>query len=566
MAGSSAQITFAFLAKDAASKSINAIGRNLKGLGSTAKNVARGVALGMAAIATSTAAALGYAIKQASDFNETLNKTRVVLGDASAEVEAFAKTAASSLGLSETEALNAASTFAIFGKSANLSGSDLAGFSTQLTSLAADFGSFYNASNEEAITAIGAALRGETEPIRRFGVLLNDATLRQRAFAMGLIKTTKEALTPQNKVLAAQAEILESAAKTGALGDFANTFGGSLPNQVKALRANFANLTKNIGGAFLPAILKVFKALQPVFDELFGSLANETPKLKKFADTLAEGLVKKIPGFVKAAKRELPPLLDRIKGFFKEATKFATSVGKTLGPEGTITAGIALVGAKIGGLKGALAGVLSTVFTDFGFGPFESLLLGAVSSAVLAGLAQGLASQAALALIAAFKVRMTAAATIPTPIPGGGGGGVPPVVAPGVGFLSTIATALSGLFVVSQLQFAAQDEALKAMESGKAPLWQTLVSPWLWPGAIGDLFRGQQPAFTLPGGGMTNDPMSAKYANGDPNARAFGLYNNPMTAKYTSPEFNIYIGGSAVAKSVVPILAREYSLNPKGGK
>jgi hypothetical protein len=445
MAGSSAQITFAFLAKDAASKSINAIGRNLKGLGSTAKNVARGVALGMAAIATSTAAALGYAIKQASDFNETLNKTRVVLGDASAAVEAFSKTAASSLGLSETEALNAASTFAIFGKSAGLSGDSLAGFSTQLTSLAADFGSFYNASNEEAITAIGAALRGETEPIRRFGVLLNDATLRQRAFAMGLIKTTKEALTPQNKVLAAQAEILESAAKTGALGDFANTFGGSLPNQVKALRANFANLTKTIGSAFLPAVLKVFKALQPVFDELFGSLGKETPKLQKFADTLAEGLVKKIPGFVKAAKRELPPLLDRIKGFFTEALKFADSAAKTLGPEGTITAGIALVGAKIGGLKGALAGVLSTVFADFGFGPFESLLLGTVSSAVLAGLAQGLASQAALALIAAFKVRMTAAATIPTPIPGGGPGGAPVIVpggGGGGGFFGKISSAL----------------------------------------------------------------------------------------------------------------------------
>jgi hypothetical protein len=560
MAGSSAQITFAFLAKDAASKSINAIGRNLKGLGSTAKNVARGVALGMAAIGTSTATALGYAIKQASDFNETLNKTRVVLGDASAAVEAFAKTAATSIGLSEAEALNAASTFAIFGKSAGLSGDSLAGFSTQLTSLAADFGSFYNASNEEAINAIGAALRGETEQIRKFGVLLNDTTLKERAFRMGLIKTTKDALTPQNRVLAAQAEILDSAAKTGALGDFANTFGGSLPNQIKALRANFANITKTIGGAFLPAVLKVFKALQPVFDELFGSLSKETPKLQKFADTLADGLVKKIPGFVKAAKRELPPLLDKIKGFFTEALKFADSAAKTLGPEGTITAGIALVGAKIGGLKGALAGVLSTVFADFGFGPFESLLLGTVSSAVLAGLAQGLASQAALALIAAFKVRMTAAATIPTPIPGGG----VPVVAPGGGggtgiigtigkFFFPVAATIAGLQATMSEYF--NNPVVKVEQSGgfqQPSIFDVLFAP----GAI----FGRKKAF----GNSTDNPMTDKYS--DQTLPAFGTYANPMTAKYTSPTFNVYVGADAVADAVVPVISRDFRTSPRGGR
>jgi hypothetical protein len=61
--------------------------------------------------------------------------------------------------------------------------------------------------------------------------------------------------------------------------------------------------------------------------------------------------------------------------------------------------------------------------------------------------------------------------------------------------------------------------------------------------------------------------MTAKYANGDPNARSFGgVYTSPMTAKYSSPEFNVYVGGSAVADAVVPILTRDYSVNPKGGR
>ena len=328
----------------------------------------------------------------------------------------------------------------------------------------------------------------------------------------------------------------EGAAKTGALGDFANTFGGSLPNQVKALRANFANLTKTIGSAFLPAVLKVFKALQPVFDELFGSLGKETPKLQKFADTLAEGLVKKIPGFVKAAKRELPPLLDKIKGFFTEALKFANSAAKTLGPKGTITAGIALVGAKIGGLKGALAGVLSTVFADFGFGPFESLLLGTVSSAVLAGLAQGLASQAAIALIAAFKVRMTAAATIPTPIPGVAAG------AAATGAAATGAVATGAAATGAAATGAAATGAAAVGGFSLATVAAAIASPFLVAGAL--KAAGVQ---QIAQSGLTPQMIAAAQAG-----RAG-----------TDSTFNVYVGADAVADAVVPVIARDVRFTPR---
>jgi hypothetical protein len=53
-------------------------------------------------------------------------------------------------------------------------------------------------------------------------ILLNDATLKNEALALGLIKTTKEALSPANKVLAAQAAIYKQAAD--AQGDFGENF------------------------------------------------------------------------------------------------------------------------------------------------------------------------------------------------------------------------------------------------------------------------------------------------------------------------------------------------------
>lgn len=212
----------------------------------------------MAAVAGAGAALVGSSIKAASDLSETQSKVQTLFGASAGSVEDFAATAARSLGQSKQSALDAASTFAVFGKGAGLSGQELVGFSTKMTSLSSDLASFSNTSPEEAIEAIGAALRGESEPIRKYGVLLDDATLRNRAMAMGLTATTKEALTPQQKALAAQAEIL--AQTTTQQGDFARTSGG-LANQQRILAAEFANTKTELGMALLPIVLKAASAL-----------------------------------------------------------------------------------------------------------------------------------------------------------------------------------------------------------------------------------------------------------------------------------------------------------------
>ena len=141
------------------------------------------------------------AITAASDLAETVSKVGVLFGDSAKQVEAFAETAAVKLGQSKQQALNAAATFATFGKAAGLAGDDLAKFSTDFVGLASDLASFNNTSPEQAINAIGAALRGESEPLRAYGVLLDDASLRQAALELGIVSTTKNALTPQQKVL-----------------------------------------------------------------------------------------------------------------------------------------------------------------------------------------------------------------------------------------------------------------------------------------------------------------------------------------------------------------------------
>jgi hypothetical protein len=234
------------------------------------KKMAKSFALAGAA-AGSMAIKLGVdAAKAASDMSEEISKASLIFGDGAKEIERFSETAAKSLGLSRIEAMKANSTFAILGKGAGLTGRDLTKFSTSATTLAADLGSFFNTNADEAITAIGAALRGESEPIRKFGVLLNDSTIKAKAMEMGLYDG-KGALDVQAKSLAAYEVILEQT--TDAQGDFARTSDGAA-GQTKIFQAELDNLKITFGNNLLPIMTNVV------------TFANEKliPVIKNIAD------------------------------------------------------------------------------------------------------------------------------------------------------------------------------------------------------------------------------------------------------------------------------------------
>lgn len=239
------------------------------------------------------------AIGGASDLNEAATKTEAIFGKAGkAAVDAFAGKGAKALGQTRLQVLDAAASFGTFGKAAGLSGKPLADFSTKFSSLSTDLASFFNSDPAAVTEALSAGLRGEAEPLRQFGILMDDATLRQEALKQGLIKTTKQALTPQQKVLAAQAVIFKQT--KDAQGDFARTSGG-LANQQRILSATFSDLKTNLGAKLLPvatAVVSFFnnqlgpgiskvgeflKPLQTAFGAFFAALEE--------GDVTSDGLV-----------------------------------------------------------------------------------------------------------------------------------------------------------------------------------------------------------------------------------------------------------------------------------
>lgn len=219
-------------------------------------------------------------VTAASDLNESLSKTRVVFGASSKEVERFARTSATSLGLSRQAALEASATLGNLFVALKIGKAPAADMSTTMVKLAGDLASFNNVKPEEALEALRSGLVGETEPLRKFGVNLNDATLRQKALDLGLVKSTKDVLPPAAKAQAAYALILEQT-KT-AQGDFARTSGG-LANQQRILTAQITNLKARLGGALLPVVTAAISK----FNEWLPTILHVSSEIANFAKRIA---------------------------------------------------------------------------------------------------------------------------------------------------------------------------------------------------------------------------------------------------------------------------------------
>ncbi len=331
----SLSVVFDLISRDNASRGIRDVG---EAADDTSRRVAglskAGVAVG-AAVGGLAAAGLGAGLGAIKNFaagsvdafariEDATGAAGVQFGATLPSIVKFADAAAKNFGISKGAALDAANTFGTMGKAAGLQGPALSGFATQFAGLAGDLASFKGTSTEQAIEAIGSALRGEAEPIRAYGVLLDDASLRQEALAQGLIKTTKEALTPQQKVLAAQALILKQT--TAAQGDYART-SDSTANTQKTLSAEIENAQAKLGEKLAPALTAARQGLLGAIQGSSGLIDKLGPLGKTAAGLVAPAFDKTrvavvaVTGATTAFVRAIPtPVLQVLGGVLAAVT------------------------------------------------------------------------------------------------------------------------------------------------------------------------------------------------------------------------------------------------------
>ena len=260
MAGTSGAI-IARIVSQYSNAGTKAAERDLKkfgaGIDKWAKRAAKAFAV-VAAAAIFMAVKIGkQAVAAASNLNESISKATVIFADSADQIIEWSKTTADAMGQSRTQAIDAASTFAMFAKAAGLASTETVAWSTQLTALASDMASMSNTSPEEAINAISSAFRGQMKPISSYNVFLSDLALRQEAATMGIYSGTG-ALTAQQKILSVYSLLLQNT--TEYQGDFART-SDQLANSTRQVTANFENAKAELGTKLLPVVLRFARLL-----------------------------------------------------------------------------------------------------------------------------------------------------------------------------------------------------------------------------------------------------------------------------------------------------------------
>lgn len=214
-----------------------------------------------------------------SDLEEVQNVVDVTFPNMSAKIDEFAKSAATSFGLSETMAKQYTGTFGAMAKAFGFSESAAYDMSATLTGLAGDVASFYNLSQDEAYTKLKSVFTGETETLKDLGVVMTQTALDSYALANGFGKTTS-AMSEAEKVSLRYAFVQDKL--SAATGDFART-SGSWANQVKILTLQFESLKASIG----QGLINLFTPVLQVINKVIAKVATLANAFKAFTELIA---------------------------------------------------------------------------------------------------------------------------------------------------------------------------------------------------------------------------------------------------------------------------------------
>lgn len=278
------------------------------------------------------------AISLASDLNESFNAVEVTFGSkVAADLQVLAEAAPRTLRVTQVAFNEYATRFSAFADKIVGPGGDVVGFMDELTQRGADFSSVYNIEVADALQLFQSGLAGESEPLRRYGIDLSEATVQTYAWTHGIAENGVQ-LTESEKIQARYGSLLEQTAKTQ--GDAANT-GGELAAQQRLLAVGWQEAQTSLGTyllpgfnalvttaneQLLPALGNVIENVGPILGQ---ALSDNAPKFEEMLGKL-EPLVTKL---VEGGTEALPGLID---GF----GEFADAVPEWLDAFSTIDGGV----------------------------------------------------------------------------------------------------------------------------------------------------------------------------------------------------------------------------------
>jgi phage-related protein len=212
------------------------------------------------------------AIQGAGDLEQSLGALDSVFRDSSGQMKNWSRKAARDVGLTSNEFNELGTLIGSQLKNGGTAMEELAPKTKELIGMGADLSSMFGGTTKDAVDALSSALKGERDPIERYGVSLNQAKIDAEAAALGFEKVGGS-LSAEATQAATLSLIMKQT--TDAHGNFAKE-SDTFAHKQQVMAAEWGNLTTKMGELFLPVMTTVFSFMSekviPVFGEVVGGV------------------------------------------------------------------------------------------------------------------------------------------------------------------------------------------------------------------------------------------------------------------------------------------------------
>lgn len=211
-------------------------------------------------------------VKVAANFEEAISKFNFVFKEAKDSAKTWADGFAKDVGRSRLQIVEFMADSQALVMPIGFKDDQAVQMSKQLTTLAVDLASFNNMADADVLRDLHAALVGSSETMLKYGVIANEAAVKQELLNMAI---KPDDATNQDKVLARYNLILRGT--VAAQGDATRT-SNSLTNMMKALRGSVSDVAVEVGSAVIPAFSQIAKSFVEIIRPM-AEMARQNPEL-----------------------------------------------------------------------------------------------------------------------------------------------------------------------------------------------------------------------------------------------------------------------------------------------
>lgn len=206
-------------------------------------------AIGLGAIAVGAK----VAVDAASDLEQSTGAVSSVFGEYAGEMTKYAEGAADAVGLSQNQYNESAVLLGAQLKNMGISMDEVGGTTNDLIGLGADLAATFGGTTADATAALSSLLRGERDPIEKYGVSIKQADINARMAATGMDKLTGDA--KKNAELQTTLALLTEQT-AGAQGQFARET-DSAAGSAQIASAKFEDAKAALGEVLLPVVTEI---------------------------------------------------------------------------------------------------------------------------------------------------------------------------------------------------------------------------------------------------------------------------------------------------------------------